>query len=198
MAFQTGQAPRLVRGVVFFFLVAISARHIAKLVAIFLPSNLFLAFAHSQAALRYAGSGGLPMSVLKAGRNFGNVYDLLIGLIAFAIAGVYLEKPALLEFLDSRRYLWAESPFCSKCHAGFGRASVFHKDPKCDSHELDTYAFKCRPLVKSSRGHSWAWEYAPDTGVLLPTDVADSGPSGEVRTSPVGYDIISAFQWNME
>lgn len=86
-----------------------------------------------------------------------------------AIANVYLEKPTPLEHFSRQRYLWMEVPFCSKCHAGFNRASAFSEAPECAEHELDTYAFKCRPFEKTSGGFSV--RYSPDTYTLLPTDV---------------------------
>lgn len=86
-----------------------------------------------------------------------------------AIANVYLEKPTLLEHFSRQRYLWVEIPFCSKCHAGFARKSAFSEAPECAEHELDTYAFKCRPFEKTAGGFSM--RYTPDTDTLLPTDV---------------------------
>lgn len=99
-------------------------------------------------------------------------YDIVLSGICGdrrAIANVYLEKPALLEHFSRQRYLWMEIPFCSKCHAGFNRKSAFSEAPECAEHELDTYAFKCRPFKKTSGGFSM--RNAPDTDTLLPTDV---------------------------
>lgn len=99
-------------------------------------------------------------------------YDIVLSGICGdrrAIANVYLEKPTLLEHFSRQRYLWMEIPFCSKCHAGFNRASAFSEAPECAEHELDTYAFKCRPFKKTSGGFSM--RNAPDTDTLLPTDV---------------------------
>ena len=86
-----------------------------------------------------------------------------------AIANVWLEKPTLLEHFSRQRYLWVEVPFCSKCLAGFDRTSAFGNAPECAEHELDTYAFKCRPFEKTAGGFSM--RYTPDTDTLLPTDV---------------------------
>lgn len=99
-------------------------------------------------------------------------YDIVLSGICGdrrAIANVYLEKPTPLEHFSRQRYLWAEVPFCSKCHAGFARKSAFSEAPECAEHELDTYAFKCRPFEKTAGGFSM--RYTPDTDTLLPTDV---------------------------
>ena len=50
-------------------------RHLTTLIAIFLPINVFLAYAHSQTMLRFANDGNLPMAAFKTERNYGNFYD---------------------------------------------------------------------------------------------------------------------------
>lgn len=59
--------------------------NLAKLIAVFLPLNLFLSYLHAQAVNRFIYGADVPLSAVGSFRPVDTVFDLSIGLVAFVL-----------------------------------------------------------------------------------------------------------------